>query len=233
MKYLPLALASGILAVALCVTACNKSAESQRSRDAELAKAVFKAMASKGRREAHWLEEVKIQDGRIVQLERRAAMIGDTLLNPTGGRLDGTEFVYRPLNAKWKSAPRTAGWVLAFDIVDGVPYAVIDGAGWEYCRDHGPDSYDVTLLKWANSAWIRMPEAAFPLSRLTQNVSMDYWGNTAEKDASGVMTWQAKAGKDFYPSGEPQRLMNWLNQRRRKCGQTLPHLFASQRGASH
>ena len=175
--------------------------------------------------EARWSEEVMLHDGRIVQVQRRATRASSDFPNPGRGTLGENELAYEPMGVRWHNAPRSPDWLLSFDIFDGTPYLAIRGAGWEYCRDHGPESYDLTLLKWVDGKWERIPEAQFPLEKVTQNISMRYWGQTQEKDARGGMTWQMKIDKDYYGRGGPEPLVDWVTRRRQKCGQTLPHLF--------
>ena len=126
---------SGVLALTSLLGSCRRD-DVEESKDAAVV--AKKLLMESGRREVRWTEEVKLHDGRIVQLERSARKIEDTLLNPTGGRLDGNDLFYRPLNVRWKSAPRSADWVLAFDVFDGVPHLVLDGAGWQYCKGNPP-----------------------------------------------------------------------------------------------
>ena len=172
--------------------------------------------------EATWKEEVKLHDGRIIQVERRATRGENDFPNPGRGSLGENELVYEPLNAHWHSRKRAADWVLSFDVFDGTAYLVIDGAGAQYCKAHGPNIYNAQFLKWAGDHWLNVGQNGVPLAQLTQNMSLNYWGSTSAGDASGLMTWHQKleraAGEHF-----PQPLVERLGDR--TCGHDLPYFF--------
>ena len=176
--------------------------------------------------EARWTEEVKLHDGRKIQVERYVTRGSSDFPNPGRGSLGKNYLVYAPMGVHWQNEPRDAAWILSFDIVDGTPYLVIDSAYYEYCKAHGPETYDVRFFKWQNGTWQLVTQDTFPIDSATLNVSRHYWGGTAAEDANGFMSWSQKATSEPYSDNVAQSLRSWLNERGgRTCGSRLPQLY--------
>lgn len=175
--------------------------------------------------EAKWTEQVKLHDGRIIQLERRATRGHDDFPNPGRGSLGENELSYEARDVHWHNAKRSAGWILSFDIFDGVPYLIVSGAGAEYCKAHGPAIYNAKFLRWENGAWVNVGQAGVPLARMKRNVAMNYWGATVAGDAAGRMTWRPKIEDRRLGDGGYQPVTDWLDERDETCGKALPYLF--------
>ena len=171
--------------------------------------------------EAKWTEEVKLHDGTFVTIERRATR-NKGIDSHHRGRLKDNELWYKPMNIYWKNSPRTAGWILSFEIVDGIAYLVVDTPSRKNCNimeSKGEDGYYISFLQWKNGEWIPIPQDEFPLHLATMNIYRYYWGYTSVEDAHGFLSWNEKVARadgryeERYDAfGNAETLEQWANR---------------------
>jgi hypothetical protein len=72
---------------------------------------------------AEWTEEVKLSDGTMVTVWRKARAYSGGFPNANRGRNIDFEFGYEPLNVKWAAtiSPTFVRDPVSFDVIDGVP----------------------------------------------------------------------------------------------------------------
>jgi hypothetical protein len=171
---------------------------------------------------AEWTEEVKLSDGRMVIVWRRARAYSGGFPNAQrGGDID-FELRYEPLGVYWKDAttPTHVRRPKSFDVVDGVPHLVLEG-NWDVCVDRPKADYAAQFLKWVNGRWVNVPQAEFPVERVLMNLYQDYWGRSTKDDARGLITWERKFGDGPYRRA-PDTVKHYFERGSRICANRPP-----------
>jgi hypothetical protein len=187
--------------------------------------ACFIALTAHGRGidVAEWTEEVKLSDGRMVNVWRRARAHSGGFPNARRGSNIDFEVRYEPLRVRWKDEV-THSHVrepVSFDIIDGVPVLVLYIGDREGCRNRLPSDYSAQFLKWSDGQWIDVPQAQFPVERALMNLYTRYWGRTTKDDARGLITWQLKAERNGFYADRPDTVKSYFARDARTCESNL------------
>jgi hypothetical protein len=89
---------------------------------------------------AEWTEEVKLSDGTMVTVWRKARAYSGGFPNAPRGAVIDFEFKYAPLDLHWsaKASQTSAREPVSFDIIDGVPHLALYVDDRDYCRERPP-----------------------------------------------------------------------------------------------
>lgn len=139
---------------------------------------------------AEWTEEVKLHDGTVVTVWRRARARSSGFPNAKrGGDID-FELKYEPLGVQWKS-----DWTrdpVSFELFDGVPHLALVIKDRESCARKAKTDYRVQFLRWNNGQWVDVPQTEFPIDKALVNMHAEYWGHSTKDDAKGLIRWGDK-----------------------------------------
>lgn len=142
---------------------------------------------SKGIDTAEWKEEVKLSDGSVIVVWRKArAKSGGFPDSKRGAYIDG-ELRYDPEGVYWKGDFGVYRSPMSFDRVDGVFYLVRYAESIQACSTKKPEDYAIQILKWANAKWVEIPQSDAPLGRIRRNLEIDPWGHNPEDDTKGLL----------------------------------------------
>ena len=172
---------------------------------------------------AEWTEEVKLSNGTMVTVSRKARAYSGGFPNSTRGRNIDFEFRYPPLNLRWAAtiSPTFVRDPVAFDILDGVPYLVLYVGDREYCRGRPKTDYTTQFLRWANGQWVEVPQSQFPVDRVPMNLYARYWGHSTADDAKGLVSWVDKAERDGFNPQHPDTIKSYFERGHRDCENSL------------
>jgi hypothetical protein len=106
---------------------------------------------------------------------------------------------------------------MSFEIFGGVPHLVLYGDGRLICQDAQAGRYKAVFLKWQNGQWQEIAQSAYPVNEGLKNLYEGYWGYSAEKDASGLVTWIQKARNDGFDARKPYTIRSWHELSHRIC----------------
>jgi len=146
-----------------------------------------------GGEEIKWTEEVRLHDGKIIQLKRRTELTRSGFPVQKRGFHKYHEFCYAPMGTYWKSHPRYLPEV--FDIVNGKAYAKVSISGCEECKLHGYPETDALYFVWVDRAWKKIDHKEFP-AQLRLNLLMSPKGRNASEDARGLVSIAEKENRD-------------------------------------
>ncbi len=139
---------------------------------------------------AEWTEEVKLSDGRMITVWRRARAYSSGFPNSRRGRNIDFEFKHEPLGIYWKGD--WGGYPVSFDVINGIPYMVTSVGNKYLCYNRPSTDYSAQFLRWQNGQWIEVRQADFPVQRALINLSMDFWGHSTADDYKGRIAWRNK-----------------------------------------
>lgn len=109
-----------------------------------------------------WTEEVKLSDGRIIQLQRRLELTASGFPVQRRGLYKYHEFCYAPMGVHWKSR---GGYVPdIFDIANGKAYVHVPISDCSQCMLHGYPETDALYFVWDHGKWKRIAHEEFPAS---------------------------------------------------------------------
>lgn len=139
---------------------------------------------------AEWTEEVRLHDGRMVTVWRRARAVSSGFpVSHRGANID-TEFKYEPMGVHWKGS--LSRHPISFELFDGVPYLVLSVSDREWCRGKAPTEYRAQFFRWSSGQWFEVPREEFATDRALLNLATAYWGRTKSEDYKGLMSWEGK-----------------------------------------
>jgi|SRR5882724_7759780 len=169
--------------------------------------------------EAVWTEQVKLHDGRMIEVWRRATAYAGGFPNSKRGSDIDFEFKYAPLRVHWKGS-----WELepaAFEIFDNVPYLVLYVKNGMLCKSKAALDYAAQFLRWENGMWKEISQTEFPADRAIMNLYIGYWGqgpNDKElPDAKGLITWERKSIRDGFLPDQPETVKSSFERRHLLC----------------
>lgn len=168
---------------------------------------------------AEWTEEVKLSDGRMVTVWRKARAYSGGFPNSKRGRNIDFEFRYEPLGLWWVAtmSEKFVRDPVSFDIIDGVPYLVLHMGDREGCRNRPKSDYTAQFLRWVNDRWVEVPQAQFPVDRALMNLSGDYWGHTVNDDYRGLIRWDSKRLRGGTRHATPDTIQSYFDRGHRVC----------------
>lgn len=137
-----------------------------------------------------WIEEVKLSDGSVIQIQRHAELTGSGFPVDKRGSYKYHEICYPPLGIHWKS--RGGYRPDIFDIVDGKAYIHVPVSSQLQCYEQGSPDHGAIYFVWEQGRWQRIEREAFP-ARSEWNLLMQTSGGTRSTDPKGLV---ALADKD-------------------------------------
>jgi hypothetical protein len=147
---------------------------------------------------ASWTEEVRLHDGRFIEVSRKAMATKGGMLSDAGqGGLKGFELKYAPMGVDWKGP-----WGLepvSFELFEGVPYLLLDIRETARCRNKNDTDYPLIIMRWRNGQWEEMAQGDVPLEKASMNL-FGHWavGSYKYDPTKGRITWEIKAREDGY-----------------------------------
>jgi hypothetical protein len=167
---------------------------------------------------AEWNEEVKLSDGTIVTVSRKARAYSSGFPNARRGRDIDFELNYAPLHLSWRTmlSPTYVRDPVSFDIIDGIPHLTLFVGDREYCRNRPGTDYTAQFLRWIEGRWVEVPQAQFPVDRATVNLSGRFWGHTSQDDYKGLVQWETKRLRSG-TAGEPVTIKTYFERAARNC----------------
>ncbi|MBK5106454.1 MAG: hypothetical protein JJE42_19595, partial [Burkholderiales bacterium] len=119
--------------------------------------AAFSACASN---DIRWTEEVKLSDGRVIQIQRHVELTESGFPSQKRGLDRYQEICYPPMNIHWKSKGGYKPDI--FDIVDGKAYMHVPIYDCFQCMLQGFPESDALYFVWHNGQWTRTTREEFP-----------------------------------------------------------------------
>lgn len=141
-----------------------------------------------------WTEEVRLNDGKVIQLKRRTELTSSGFPVQQRGFPAYHEFCYAPMGVYWKSKPSYTPET--FDIVDGKAYAKVSlGHDCTRCMLHGYPETDALYFVWVDRVWKKIDHSVFP-AQLRFNLLMSPKGRNASEDARGLVSLAEKESRE-------------------------------------
>ena len=158
----------------------------------------FSACSGIGTDTAEWTEEIKLHDGRFIQIHRKAACKSGGFPNSNRGENIYFSVDYADLRAYWKG--QWNRWPVSFELFDGVPHLAAFIMDKESCAAKAPSDYSVEFYKFENEKWKILTQKEYPTSQALMNLYINFWGHEHKEDPSGLVRWRSfRHGDDFNP----------------------------------
>jgi hypothetical protein len=151
-----------------------------------LSQAFIAGCSSEVERTFEYLQDVKLNDGKIITLRFKDVILARGKDTDNFKRLLKQEMWYEPLGIYYLDEPWNidgAHRLMSFDIVNGVPMIVQIAKQKDMERAQGTKDCQLNYLKWIASDWIEVPESEFPIRTVRYNLNRA----TYERDASKVI----------------------------------------------
>lgn len=154
-----------------------------------------------------WTEEVKLSDGKTVQLQRHVELTASGFPVQERGFNKYFEICYPPMNIHWKSK---GGYVPdIFDIVGGKAYMHVPLAAEAECYAQGNPVPNSLYFVWDNGAWKRISHEEFPAaSEWNLLMGVKAAPGHEKDDPSGLITLEDK-GKRSSSLRREQKRLGW------------------------
>ena len=138
-----------------------------------------------------WTEEVKLSDGRVIEIQRRVELTESGFPVQERGFRKSVEICYPPMNLRWKSSGAYVPDI--FDIVDGKAYMHVPIGGCYECGLLGDPEPNAVVFVWEGGGWKRVAHDEFP-ERSGWNLLMSFVSAPAHQknDPHGLITLQDK-----------------------------------------
>ena len=136
-----------------------------------------------------WTEEVKLSDGRVIQIQRHVELTESGFPAQKRGFDKYQEICYPPMNIHWKSKGGYQPDI--FDIVDGKAYMHVPISDCEKCRLHGFPVTNALYFVWNSGQWKRIRHEEFPQAS-EWNLLMQTSRGSTETDPQGLITIEDK-----------------------------------------
>jgi len=143
--------------------------------------------------EIKWTEEVRLQDGKVIQVKRRTELTSGGFPVQKRGFQKYHEVCYAPLSVYWKSKPEYRPE--AFEIVNGKPYMKVTLGSFNACRLHGYPETDALYYEWTGTGWKQIRSDEFP-PNARLNLLQNPLGNVAANDVRGLVSQREKESRD-------------------------------------
>jgi hypothetical protein len=107
-----------------------------------------------------WTEDVKLSDGRIIQIERKTELTKSGFPVQKRGFNRSHSFCYEPMKMWWK----TYGGFNAdiFDVADGKAYLHLPITGCFICQKNNYPETDTLYFVWNEDHWQKISHEEFP-----------------------------------------------------------------------
>lgn len=159
-----------------------------------------------------WTEEVKLHDGKVIQVKRRTELSATGFPTAQRGHSRYHELCYAPMGVYWKSHPQYKPE--AFDVLDGKAYMRVPLRGCAACMHHGFPASNTITFAWSGGKWTKVEEAEVPPQLRFNLLSRTHGDDDGSFDAKGLVTLADKRDRDaiLYRSLERAKVAG-LNER--------------------
>ena len=157
---------------------------------------------SKGIDTAEWTEEVKLSDGSVIVVWRKARAQSGGFPDSSRGAYIDAELRYEPDDIYWQGDYGVYRSPISFDRVDGSFYLVRYAQTIPACNTKKPEDYAIQILKWTNAQWVEISQSDAPIDRIRMNLEIEPWGHNPEDDTRGLLRLN---GQDDRPDDRHNR----------------------------
>jgi hypothetical protein len=144
--------------------------------------------------EIKWTEEVRLHDGKVIQVKRRTELAPTGFPTAARGRPLYHELCYAPMGIHWKSNPAYEPEL--FDLVDGKAYVRVPLRGCSSCKLHDFPRTNSLYFMWESGKWSEIAAQAFPPQARFNLLSSTHWDDDGAHDARGLVSLADKAERD-------------------------------------
>ena len=162
-----------------------------------------------------WTEEVKLHEGQMVTVWRKARAYSGGFPNARRGRDIDFELKYAPMSVEWKGSWNRVPF--SFEIIDGVPYLALHIKDTQSCSNRPQTDYSAQFLRWSKGQWIEVKQADFPVEKALMNLSVDYWGRSTADDYRGFIRWADKELPGGFNQAHPDTIKSYFERGQRYC----------------
>lgn len=149
------------------------------------------ALSACASNDIRWTEEVKLSDGRIIQVQRHVELTESGFPVQSRGFNKYFEICYPPMNIHWKSKGGYQPDI--FDIVDGKAYMHVPIYDCFQCKTQDYPETDALYFVWDNGTWKRLKHEEFPAaSEWNLEMSFKAAAGHEKDDAHGLVTLRDK-----------------------------------------
>ena len=141
-----------------------------------------------------WTEEVKLHDGKIIQIKRRTELGSPNILAQTRGHPRYHELCYAPMGIRWMSKPEYKPE--AFDILNGKAYVRVPLRGCSSCMHHGYPETNTLYFAWDGRLWNKIAEREMPEQVRFNLLMKSNIDDDGSRDARGLITLADKDERD-------------------------------------
>lgn len=132
-----------------------------------------------------WTEEVKLSDGKVIQLQRHVELTESGFPVQNRGFDKFQEICYPPLGIHWKSKGGYQPDI--FDIVDGKAYVHVPVTMELPCMEQGYPQTGAIYFVWEDGRWKRISHEEFPAAS-EWNLLMQTKRGSTSADPQGFIT---------------------------------------------
>ncbi len=152
-----------------------------------------------------WTEEVKLSDGRVIQIQRHVELTESGFPVQKRGFSKYHEICYPPMGIQWKS--RGGYQPDIFDIVDGKAYMHVPISDCFSCERFGYPESNAVYFAWESGKWRQIRQEEFP-TKSEWNLEMGIKGAAGHKedDMHGLVTIERKEQSSSSLRYEQKRL---------------------------
>lgn len=143
------------------------------------------ALSACASNDIRWTEEVKLSDGRVVEVQRHVELTESGFPVQRRGFDKYQEICYSPMNIRWKSKGGYQPDI--FDIVDGKAYIHVPISDCFSCEHYGYPSTNALYFMWDNGTWKRIKHEEFPKAS-EWNLLMQTNRGSKETDPQGLIS---------------------------------------------
>ncbi len=145
-----------------------------------------------------WTEEVKLSDGKVIQIQRHGELTESGFPAQKRGLDKYHEICYPPMNIHWKSR---GGYLPdIFDIVDGKAYMHVPVSAAAQCYEQGSPDTGAVYFVWDKGQWKRITHEEFP-ARSEWNLLQQVSRGSPATDPQGLITITDKTTGKWNDSG--------------------------------
>ena len=141
-----------------------------------------------------WTEEVKLHDGKTIQVKRRTELSATGFPTAKRGNYRYHELCYAPMGVYWKSYPQYKPE--AFDIFGDKAYVRVPLGGCTACMLHGFPASNSIYFVWSGKQWTKVDETRVPAEHRFNLLSSTHGDDDGSRDAKGLITLADKRKRD-------------------------------------
>lgn len=170
--------------------------------------------------EIKWTEEVKLHDGRVVQVKRRTELTESGFPLQQRGFHKYHELCYAPMGIHWKS--KSAYNLYVFDIVNGKAYVKVPVDGCTECTLQGYPEADALYFEWHGGAWKKVDETPVLRALRFNLLSATHAGGPYRNERGEVVPAETFDARGLITLAEKERRDGSIYQSMKNTGRTGP-----------